>query len=176
MAKRVSYSRAVGQSFDADQHEVWSEVECRLTHAQSDSRTSAYEDYRATRSHDLGEILEVFQPLDRQVGFVACVGDDVAGAEFIGHPSVLRQNLRALLRSYAIDAVDAQLVERLAEKPRAQRTRFDSPESFLAALARAAFSSSPSLGEGHDLRLDGTQVHACALASAELVHLTAFPE
>ena len=49
--------------------EGWSEVECRLTHAQSDSRTSAYEDYRATRSHDLGEILEVFQPLARQVGF-----------------------------------------------------------------------------------------------------------
>ena len=176
MSRRVTMARAVGQSFDADQGEVWSEVESRLTHSLADSRTSAYSDYRDTRTHDVAEILEAFRPLERQVGFVACLGDDVAGAELIGHPSVFHHNLRALLRSYAIDAVDAPLVERLADRPRAQRTRFDSPESFLQALGRAEFASSPSLGEGTDLRLDGTTLNACALVSDELVHLTAFPE
>ena len=176
MSKRVTMARAVGQRFDADQGEVWSEVESRLTHSLTNSSTAAYADYRNTRAQDVAEILESFRPLERQVGFVACLGDDVAGAELIGHPSVFHHNLRALLRSYAIDAVDAPLVERLADKPRAQRTRFDSPESFLQALGRAEFASSPSLGEGTDLRLDGTTLNACALVSDELVHLTAFPE
>ena len=97
----------------------------------------------------------------------------MVGAELIGRTDVFHDNFKALLRSYAIDAVDTELVRRLETQP--QRARFDAPEPFLAELAKAPFISSPSLGVGVDLRIDGPAVGGCALVVDELVHLTAFP-
>jgi hypothetical protein len=175
MHKKVTASRAAGRGFKADQGEVWSEVGERLRYAHSLSPTASYSDYRATRQTDLTEIIEAFRPLERQVGFVACLGDDVVGAELIGQPPVFRDSFGALVRSYAIDAIDAPLVQRLERETRERPPRFDGPEPFLAELSKARFTSSPSLGEGADLRLDGPSVSGCALVTDELVHLTAFP-
>ncbi len=57
----------------------------------------------------------------------------------------------------------------------AQSPRFDAPEPFLEALAAADQTQGHSLGLGLDVRLTGPQVAGCALVTAELVHLTAFP-
>lgn len=173
MHMKVAAARAAGRGFDADQGEVWSEVGARLSHSRTASPTASYADYRSTRVTDVGEISEAFHPVERQVGFVACMGDDVTGAELIGHPSVFRDDFQALLRSYAIDAVDAALVRSLETRER--DVRFDSPESFLSELSTAPFTSAPSLGEGDDLRVEGPTVSGCALVAKELVHLTAFP-
>ena len=86
---------------------------------------------------------------------------------------MFRAEFQALLRSYAIDAVDAAIVRRI--DGRKNGPRFDAPEPFLEALARARFTSSPSLGAGRDLRLQGEDVSGCALHHEDLVHLTAFP-
>lgn len=174
MHKKVAAARAAGVGFKADQAEVWNEVGDRLRYSMTPSLTFAYADYRASRHTDVVEILAAFRPLEHQVGFVACLGDEVVGAEAIGHPEVFRQDFAALLRSYAIDSVDAALV-RNSETRQNGAARFDAPEPFLAELASAPFTPSPSVGVGVDWRLEGTVVSGCALASDELVHLTAFP-
>jgi hypothetical protein len=172
MAMKVAESRRRGSSFSADQGEVWNEIGTRLRHSRTASPSSAYSDYLGSRMTDLDELTASFHPVEGQVGFVACFGDQVAGAEIIGRPEVFRANFHPLLRSYAIDAIDHAMVRALE---RSVENRFDSPEPFLEALARAEFSWGPSLGAGEDLRLRGGPVMGCALACEELVHLTAFP-
>jgi hypothetical protein len=174
MSQQVTQSRARGESFCADQGEVWHQISERIHHSGVASGTEAYADYRASRSTDLDELTQAFHPVEGQVGFVACIGDEVAGLEAIGRPDVFKADFRALLRSYAIDAVDAALVRKLEDRP-ARGPHFETPEAFLSALAGSPYTSGSSLGAGDDLRIDGPEVAGCALAHEELVHVTAFP-
>ena len=105
---------------------------------------------------------------------MACIGDEVAGLEAIGRPDVFASSFRALLHSYAIDAVDASLLRQIDGAAPTAPARFDGPEPFLEALARAPLTAAPSLGLGQDLRVQGPDVAGCALHHEALIHLTAF--
>jgi hypothetical protein len=177
MAKHVSTSRERTGRFTADQGQVWDEVGARIAHARAVSRSDAYADYVATRESDLREMAAAFRPLARQVGFVASIGDEIAGLEAVGRPELFERLFPALVRAYLIDAIDVALVEerRVRGEPEARAPRFDGPEPFLAALARARAAAHPSLGLGDDLRLEGAGVSGCALAAGDVVHMTAFP-
>ena len=174
MAFQVAESRARGSRFTAHQGVVWDEVSARLQHARSDSSTSAYADYVESRATDVGAFATAFHAVERQVGFVAAIGDTVVGLEIVGRPEPFARVFPTLVRGYAIDAVDAQWV-RDRESTRPAARRFDAPEPFLSALAAAPVTSGASLGLGDDLRLDAGGVAGCALAANDLVHLTAFP-
>ena len=176
MAYQVAGSRRRGGRFEADQREVWHDVSERLAHAGTASATDSYEDYILSRRSDLSDMLVAFRPLERQVGFVAVAGGEVVGLEAIGRPEVFAERFEALVRSYAIDAIDAALGRREREPERERALpRHDSPEAFLAALGRAAVERGPSLGLGDDLRIEGEGVAGCALVAGQVVHLTAFP-
>jgi hypothetical protein len=175
MAQKVSLSRSRGAGFLADQAEVWNEIGERIQFARASAPTSAYADYRASRAADVEEIGKAFRPVERQVGFVAALGDEVVGLEAIGSPQVFAECFRALVRGYAIDAVDAALVRARDAAPAGAKPRFDGPEPFLAAVSRAGLRPSASLGLGQDLRLEDPEVDGCALACGGLVHATAFP-
>jgi hypothetical protein len=172
MARKVAASRRRGAGFAADQLEVWQAVGERLAHSRTASATDSYEDYIESRRADLGDLLGAFRPLPRQVGFVAVHGEDVLGLEVIGLAAVFADRFEGLVRSYAIDAIDAALGERDRERPLFGHA---SPEAFLAALGRAPVERGPSLGVGDDLRIDGEGVAGCALVAGEVIHLTAFP-
>jgi len=178
MRRRMSYqvadSRRRGGRFEADQSEVWHDIGERLAHAGTASATDSYEDYIRSRESDLGEMLAAFRPLDRQVGFVAVAGAEVVGLEVIGRPEIFADRFEGLVRSYAVDAIDAALDRRDPGRERAL-PRHDSPEAFLAALGRAPVERGPSLGVGDDLRIEGEGVAGCALVAGQVVHLTAFP-
>lgn len=182
MASRVATSLARGGRFDADQREVWGEVEARLAGSGTSSRTAAYADYIRSRTVDLDEIRRAFSPVPGQVGFVAAIGDGVAGLEVVGRPEVFECVASRLVEAYAIDALDPRAAHRGAPRRWLRRgeearrpARFESPEGFLDAVATAPASSVPSLGVGEDVRIEGGEVTGCALAWERLVHLTAFP-
>ena len=174
MVRNVTASRARGSRFDADQGEVWSEISDRIRISGTLSDTMAYADYRASRAPDLESLSDAFRPIDGQVGFVACIADAVVGLEAIGRQEVFRADFQALLRAYAIDAVDAALVRELENAP-VEAPRFEDPEAFIAAIARARFRRGPSLGVGDDLRFENAEVAGCALDYQGLVQLSAFP-
>jgi hypothetical protein len=174
MAARVGASRTRGGGFHADQSEVWEEVGERICLSGTESSTGAYADYRESRSPDLEAMTRAFHPVPGQVGFVACIGEEIEGFEAIGRPEVFATDFPALLRAYAIDAVDAALVQRLDRRSR-KRKRFTEPEPFLAELKAAPSTHGPSLGLGQDFRFESAHVAGCALAHEGLVHATAFP-
>jgi hypothetical protein len=174
MARKVAFARDAGRGFDADQAEVWGEVERRIQGSRAVSPTRAYADYLGSRARDLDELRRAFQPVDGQVGFVAMIGDAVAGIEAIGRPEVFASCFERLVDGYAIDAIDnASMRESLGDA--AFATRFSEPESFLEALRSAPARAAPSLGLGEDLRIDGPDVEGCALEAGELLHLSAYP-
>jgi hypothetical protein len=173
MALRVAATRAEGGRFGADQAEVWGEVGARLQHSGSTSRSAAYADYLHTRRRDVETFAGSFHTIERQVGFVAAIGDDIAGLELVGRPEVFERTFASLVRAYGIDAVDAELVKERAEP--LGGARFDAPEAFLRTLAAAPATVGPSLGLGEDLRFDTGRVAGCALRAGDVVHLTAFP-
>ncbi len=170
MSPQVAQARRRGGRFEANQSEVWSDVGERLAHSQTTSATDSYEDYIRSRQSDLSDLLGAFRPLERQVGFVAVAGGEIVGLEAIGRPDVFAERFEGLVRSYAIDAIDAALGQRERGRP-----QHDSPEAFLAAVARARVETGPSLGLGLDLRIEGADVAGCALVAGQVVHLTAFP-
>ena len=174
MNSRVSTSLRAGHGFRADQDEVWDEIGARFSHSRAESPSGAYADYVATRHRDLDEMAAAFRPLPDQVGFVTCIGEEVAGIEGIGRPEVFAQAFPGLLRGYLIDAIDQSLV-RGRRAAAGAAARFDGPEPFLAALTEAQAEASASLGLGTDLRIEDGRVSACALVAGEVVHLTAFP-
>ncbi|MGH0038283.1 MAG: ARPP-1 family domain-containing protein [Myxococcota bacterium] len=181
MAESVTASSLEGHGFRSDQAAVWDEVEDRITHSRTDSRTRAYADYFESRRHEVDEVCAAFHPVPGQLGFVAMVADRVVGLEAIGRPAVFAASFTSLLRSYAIDAVDTGLVgERDEPAPPEADTRrapsYGQPEEFLHALALARASGTPSLGLGHDWRLRGDGLSGCALVAGEVVHLTAFAQ
>ncbi len=174
MTAQVSESRRSGRGFDADQGQVWERVAHRVHASLAPSPSGAYQDYVVTRRRDLEELGAAFRPVPGQVGFVASIGEEVAGLEAIGRPEVFARAFSGLLRSYLIDAIDHAMV---AEQrgPRARAARFDAPEPFLASLIAARPEARPSLGLGTDVRLEDARVSGCALVADGLVHVTAFP-
>jgi hypothetical protein len=170
MAMKVTSARGGSGRFVADQGEVWEEVGQRVSHSGARSATGAYADYLRTRARDLAEMAKAFHPLPGQAGFVAAIGDDVAGLEVVGRPEVFARVFPTLLRAYLIDAVDAAFVR----GREALRGRFDAPEPFLEAITAARTTVGRSLGLGEDVRLEGA-VCGCALVVSDVVHLTAFP-
>jgi ARG and Rhodanese-Phosphatase-superfamily-associated Protein domain len=179
MALHVATSRHLGRGFDANQAAVWDDVASRLGRSGTQSPTVSYRDYLASRQSDLEDLRGAFHPVPGQVGFVAAIGEAVSGLEVIGRPEVFARAFAGLLEGYLIDAVDHALVRELevadAGDEGAVPAVFDAPEGFLAALGEAGATTSPSLGLGVDLRLEGERVAGCALAEGEAVHLTAFP-
>jgi hypothetical protein len=115
---------------------------------------------------------EPFRPIARQIGFVACIGSRVVGAEAIGRPDVFRSNFDAMLRDYVIDARAESENE---SREGADGARFEAPEEFLEALAASPAERGPTLGIGDDYRIGSELVAGSALANAGLVHLTALP-
>ena len=168
MAERVSRSREEGRGFDADQGAVWGDVSDSLRRSGTHSPTESYEDHLQTHAGELAEASDSFHPLAEQVGFVASIGDAVAGLEVVGRPEVFARTFQALLRAYLVDALDP------AGEP-VGPSHFDAPDPFLSAVASASTSQGPSLGLGEDVRLASRRIAGCALFAGGLVHLTAFP-
>jgi len=176
MHHKIRAMKAAGMTgFASDQSEIWADVRQRLEHSRTASPTQSYEDYARSRGTDVREISRAFRPLDRQVGFVAAIGDEIVGAEVIGRPEVFAGAFQRLLHGYAIDAVDVAFLRPAQEAAPAPQV-FDAPEEFLQALGEADATSGPSLGAGEDVRIDGQRVAGCALVAGEVVHLTAFPQ
>jgi len=168
MAAAVAAARARSGRFRTDQSQVWDEVDERLRAARVRSTAAAYADYVESREAALAELARSFALLERQVGFVAALGDEILGLEVIGRPEVFARAFGGLLRSWAVDAVEG--APATAPPPESFGPE---PHAFLEALG-ATGASAPSLGPGVDLRLEAPALSGCGLLAGDLVHLVAF--
>lgn len=171
IAPKVATARAALGRFVADQREVWDEVAARLSRARLVGPTAGLAEFRAVHAPATDALAARFHPVAGQLGFVAAIGDAIAGLEAVGRPDVFSRLFPSLLRAYAIDAVEA-----IAPVPSLESAaRYRGPEPFVTALAAVPAGAGPSLGIGEDLRFDAAGLRGCALVTGEVIHVTAFP-
>ncbi|HEY6359835.1 MAG TPA: DUF6569 family protein, partial [Vicinamibacterales bacterium] len=105
--------------------------------------------------------------VDRQRGAIFGVHGRTAGLELFDRADTCRRLMPKLIRSYAIDAVEAP--PDAAGQPAAH------PARWLEAVAAAQGRVFPTVGKGATVRLEGESLVAAALVVGDsLVHLAAF--
>lgn len=86
-------------------------------------------------------------------------------------PPAARKLFPKLIRSYALDALDASL----AKETETKASSADDAAEFLNFVARVKLETFPAIGEGEDLRLSSGGLTGAALTKKErVVHLSAF--
>ncbi len=76
-----------------------------------------------------------------------------------------------LIRSYALDALDASL----AKETEAKAPSAEDAAGFLDRVGQASMETFPAVGEGEDIRISAQNLTGAALANKDrVVHLSAF--
>ena len=164
---QVSYSMATSGSHRSNQSEVWADIAEKSAHLRASSPTGAMEAMFLGHAPFIDECVASLGAVDGQVGAVFAIGPRVLGLDLFDSPATLQRLLPKLLRSVAVDAIDANSE---ATPPSAA-----SVESFLATVSAAAIHESAAIGLGRDLRLTGPGITGAALATdGRVVHLSAF--
>jgi len=166
-----STAYAVARQYDADQHEVWSDVSGKLGRMRVESPSSAISDGYESYGERLREFETALEPVAGQRGGAFVLDGRVVGIELLATEAAFRAIYRKLLKSYAFDALEVSDVT----APKVP-TKAD-VEAFIARVLGSAMSSAPSAGLGVDVRLAGEGCTGHALVHDESVlHLAAFDE
>jgi len=158
--------RATGRPM-ADQGAVWDEIADRSRAMQVRSATGSMHALFEQRTGRLADYERAFPVVERAVGVAVALGGQLAGADLFDQPATAASLWARLVRSYALDALDA---------PAGDGFDKGGVAGFLAQLASARTEVYPCLGLGRDVRLEGAGVEGAALVYEDVVvHLSAFP-
>jgi hypothetical protein len=150
----------------SDQGAVWNAIAERQTASRVASSTGAMHDIYTSRRESLEEYLRAFPYVENAVGFAVALGGGMAGADIFDQPATARTLWPKLVRSYALDALDA------AEGGTVARDRAD---RLLERTRDARCETFATLGLGEDVRLEGDGVIGGGLVYDETpIHITLF--
>ena len=166
-AARVTESlHSRGDRF-SDQAEVWADISEKAARMEAYSVTGAAAALYDTHRASLEDYLGGFSAQENQTGALFAINDEVVGVDLFDSPSTLEHLLPKLVRSYALDAIDAGNSGATPSKADA--------EQLIEDAAHATAERFPSVGEGDDLRLQGEHLSGGALlADDRIVHLCVF--
>jgi hypothetical protein len=176
----VSYSMLSTGDRVSDQADVWHDIAQKSSRLNASSPTSAMDAIFSTHSASVETFVSGCAAVDGQVGALFAVGDAIVGFDLFDRPSTLRKMLPKLVRSVAIDAIDAAAGSpskgprnvRLQAEDRALRAQ---AAQFLAVTAEAPRRAIPAIGIGDDVRLTAPHIAGAALVLDDhVIHLGAF--
>lgn len=105
-----------------DQGDVWKNVADITTKQNATSNTDAYaaldnnDDFLNKRLGYQRFFGDKLNDNTNIIGFVAVSGDQIIGADIIGHPDLLNRQFNALLNSYATDAILGNNTNKISDK------------------------------------------------------------
>jgi hypothetical protein len=168
--KMASMSRAMrdGGSRRSDQREIWSGISAQMSARRVESDTGAMSDLYEAVEPDLDRYAKAFTVQPGQAGAVFADGSRVIGLELFDAPEAFGKCFGKMVRSYALDVVEAPMpVDAAAVKIEVRR--------FLDEMLKAATEKYAALGDGEDVRLAGEGIAGGALLDGErVVHLAAY--
>jgi hypothetical protein len=173
----VSYSMAANGDRVSNQADVWQDIAAMSVRLNAESPTSAMEAIFHRHDTSIVEYVERCRPVDGQVGAVFAVGDRLIGFDLFDRPSTLKKVMPKLVRSVAVDAIDAASRSENGHRgarpdDRAIRLR---AEQFLAVTGDVPQHVTRALGLGEDARMTAPGIAGAALVNeAHVVHLSAF--
>jgi len=166
-ASHVTESLRTSGTRRSRQDEVWNDIRSKSERMGSRSQTQAmaslYDDYE----EQIDAYVQRLQPVQNQVGAVFAIGGRVRGIELFDFPATLRRLYPKLVRSYALDALEAPVEPAESLEP--------DPRAIIKALTTVDSSAHAAVGEGTDLRFSADQLTGGALLARDrLIHLCAF--
>ncbi len=165
-AAQVSSSMALRDRRQSDQAAIWSEIESKSGRLGAVSPTQAMNAMYDSRAVSVEAYVRAFAWAERQAGVLFAIGPDMLGLDLMDHPDTMRRMLPKLLRSYALDAIEA---------PGSPAVGSGEAAEFLARSGKCEPLIRPAIGMGEDVRLDGHGISGAALwAEERYVHLCAF--
>ncbi len=155
----------------SDQAAVWADIAEKSARLSTFSPTAAMEAIYVDNSASIDPYVNACKPIDRQVGAVFVVDGTVVGFDLFDDERTLRKLLPKLVRSAAVEALDASSVAQgiSPASPRAVA------ELFLAVVASAVQHRAKAVGLGDDVRLTAQALAGAALiVDEQVVHAAAF--
>ena len=154
----------------SDQAEVWDGIAEKSNRMNVSSQTNAMDAIFSTHADSLEDFVTGCQPVDGQVGALFAVNGALVGFDLFDQPSTLRKILPKLVRSVAVDAIDAADVAD-DSAPASLTAR---AVQFIAVAANAPQHRAPAVGMGEDVRLTAPRIAGAALAVDDhVVHVSA---
>ena len=159
--------------YASDQAEVWSDIARKASRVMSVSPTGAMEAIFVGHAAFLDACVTALRPIDGQVGAAFAIRGRVIGFDLFDSERTLRKLLPKLVRSVAVDAVDADMSLTSSNVGPAPLRR--QCEHFLVAVTAASTHTTPALGLGDDVRVTAHGLTGAALiVEQQVVHLSAF--
>jgi hypothetical protein len=164
----VTASMRAGSGRRSDQSAVWDDIAGKAARMEAASPTQAMSAIYERHAVSVEEYVRALDCQERPAGVVFAIGGRPWGLDLFDHPATMEAFYPKLLRSYALDALDAP--ERGEPADRAAALKF------LARVGGAAATAEAAVGLGKDVRLAGAAVSGAALwANGRYVHVCAFP-
>jgi hypothetical protein len=152
----------------SNQSEVWAGIDELAARLDADSPSNAMNAIFERHANTIEQYLRAFKWQPRQAGIMFSVGSATLGLDLFDHPETLRKLYSKLIRSYALDALDADLPP---DGEGGQARAMD----FLHQLQHAPAFAEPAIGLGKDVRLQAAGLSGAALWAGErYVHICAF--
>lgn len=93
------------------QHQVWKEIDRKLTITRTKSKTSSMHEIFDNLNDEIERYVEGFEGLNHNtVGFLGVAGSTILGCDIFASSEIYHKFEKKLLRSYALDAIEFQQV------------------------------------------------------------------
>ena len=159
--------RAKGSHF-SDQRGIWRDIAAKAFRMKTKSATGAMSDIYEHHRSSVEEFIRAFTWKDGQAGMAFALADRILGLDLFDRAETMRRFFPKLVRSYALDALDAPSQAISAVNREALRR-------FVAQIGEAQHFSREALGLGKDVRFNGDEISGAALwAHERYVHICAF--
>jgi hypothetical protein len=169
--RRMKHEHVTGNlranaSYETNQSEIWSEVQAKVNRFATRSDSLAMSDmYQQSVDTSDAELREKVPHLEKQVGFLAFIDGNFAGAEVFGSASLCGRKLQKVLRSYYLDSIDSGVAFPAV-----------SAEQVFAQVKTAKHEPFDSIGKGTELRFEAANVQGSWKLVDDLIpHLIVFP-
>jgi len=152
----------------SDQQAVWRNIAAKATRLKASSPTGAMSAIFESQASSLEEFTRAFTWQEGQCGVAFAIGGRVLGLEIFDHPEVMRRFFQKLVRSYALDALDA---DPSAHEP----ASVEAACALVTQIGAAQSFAEQAVGLGKDVRFNGPETCGAALwAQERYVHICSF--
>jgi hypothetical protein len=152
----------------SDQGAIWRNIAAKAVRLRTSSPTGAMSDIYERHANSVEEFARAFAWQENQCGVAFAIGGRILGLEVFDHPECMRRFFQKLVRSYALDALDAVPTANGA-------AGVESVRAVVAQVGAAQSFMEQALGIGKDVRFNGRELLGAALwAHERYVHICTF--
>lgn len=152
----------------SNQAALWKNIASKAMRLKAASPTGAMSDIYDRHAAAVEEFARAFTWRDSQCGVAFAISGSILGLEIFDRPEVMRRFFQKLVRSYALDALDA-------DQTTSEPTSVEAVHTLVTQIGAAQNFAEQAIGLGKDVRFNGQDISGAALWALErYVHLCTF--